>query len=396
MQAFEYYAKSIIGDFTKLLDADWLLHSWKCLVKTLRFMRWEENYRAYKESFDIKIFLDLSSKTFYSMYEQMKPPVGEPECFEVVTFKLCVLLFVSSDLHFIEELESDQWGKLQKWLLLRGKESKSRFLKEVKSRINEDSSFFSVIRASCQRILTTGSEQKMKSSSHFYVFFEWAFLGDEEGWLQVPPSLRLTEDSYETLKLVHTSAATNRHILMLSALSKTTEKLVFNDKNWLTSDILFCLMEISNSRSDLPQVFLSLLKNVPLSPNSSSNEIQKSFKLVSQFIRLILDKHRFYHKVHKYFLNVFIHRSLDILAIVDIKANKELLQMKPNFYKMLEKLIVEINCRDFYSFRTIELFYWANLLQHRPGYAWKVLNLLITGFANNFCISWIRILSPDA
>ena len=369
MLGFAFYARKLIEIFTEHLDVESFVNEWHILMKTLSFVRWSETVSNFHENLDYKLLIEHALRCFDDMSEEMEPPVGENESFEVILLKLSVLLFISSDQHLIEQLDLKQWEKLQQWFMFKNEDSKSTFVEFVSSKMTETTLFFDAIRDQCQLILKTGSQNKMKSSSFFYVFFEWAFLDNSHLFLKIPSDLRLSKTSYEALKVSYTSPATNRHLLILAALKESPDKRLNLGKNWLTSDILSCLLEVWKSRCELPETFLSLLHNFMLSLDSSVHETQLSFKLTYLFIKSVVERESYLHPgTSRHFLNVFMHRSLDILAIVDVKTDGDMLKLKSNFYDVVDQLTTQINCRDLDRFVDNDIFYWANLLKYRPGY----------------------------
>ena len=357
--------------FSATLDIKWLSNQWLSVLRTLTFVRWSDGFNTPKEIIQCKKFVEPALKCFYSLYsEHFEPPVGESEPLEGLMFKLSTIVFISAHRTTLEKMETVQWEVLETWLMFPHEKTFSGFSDELLAKVPNNDQFSDFLREKCQLILTIGSENTLKFSSRFHVFFDWALLNNGTMFLKIPPNLQLRKETIECIKSTYTSAATKKHVLILAILSNSSLAFI-KDFKWLTSDVLSCLHEIWLSRQVLPETFLDLLNDYMLTEHSSLEEIKLSFNLVYVLKTSIIKNGRFLsYKEHKFFINRFLHLCLDIVSIVDSsKMEQELHQAKNNFYDAIAILLKEANLKDSLTFTEFEIFYWANLLRHRKGYS---------------------------
>ena len=379
LEAFEHYAMELANCFTKNMDINWLFQQWRFLIRTLTFVRWTRGYGSFRENIDPNIFTESTLKCLYSLHHlHLESPVGECESFQSLIFKMSTIIFLSSNFRLLETMDTSQWNTYQKWLTFHDEKTLSEFSAELLSFVPENDSFFNLLRERCQTILQTGSEHSLKFSTHFFVFFEWAFLDGKTFFLQLPSGLLFRKEVCESALSSYISTASKKHLLVMtvSPLSNPHKKFL-SEQKWLTSDIISCLNEVWVSRQTLPEIFLDLLNSSIFNDEVTVSEIKISFQMACIVIRSIIDHARYQHyRDFKFFINKFLHFCLDLLAVIESRTTEDLNQLRKRFYGGFEKLLIEVNSKDKTNFSENEIFYWANLLNYRQGYSQKSIEFI--------------------
>ena len=376
LEAFEYYCAEIAKVFTKTLDLEWVQEQWRSVIRTLTYVRWCEGYDTNYELVQDGEFLENASKSFLFVYSTFyEPSVEARESFEANIFKLSVILFLGHYRKGVEKLDSDQWDSILKLLKFKDEGSEKAFSSQLSS-LQEGSSFFECIRGHCQQLLRVGIDNKLKSSKYFYILIEWALLDEKRIFLKLPPQLLLKNDVVDVLKASYLNNATNRHLLLLSILSDSW-KVFTRRQKWLSSDILYCLVEVWRSREELPEAFIDLLDTFPPTEESESSEIEMVLKAFLFIMNLLIKNCRSCHfDKYKFFINNLLSLSLDALAVSEKKFGELNPEMFSDFYQTFQKLLRDVMWNDKFTFEDLELFYWANVLRIRDGYSHKSVEFI--------------------